>query len=124
MTTTGTRSPLLSVGLPVFNAASTLPLAISSIVAQTFRDWELLILDDGSSDSSVAVANGFRDSRIRVISDGRHAGLSERLNQAVALSRGRYFARMDADDCSYPERFERQLGFLQHNREVDLVGCQ
>jgi glycosyltransferase involved in cell wall biosynthesis len=115
--------PLISIGMPAFNCKRTLALAIRSILKQSYQNWELLVVEDGSSDETVEVARSFSDSRIRVMSDGRHKGLVARLNQAVAASRGRYFARMDADDVAYPERLEHQVEFLERHPEVHLLGC-
>lgn len=110
--------------MPVFNCERTLASAIRSILAQTSGDWELLVIDDGSTDHTVAIACGFEDSRVRVVLDGnRNQRLSARLNQGVQLARGRYIARMDGDDLSFPERLERQAAFLDVHPNVDLVGC-
>ncbi len=114
--------PMVTVGMAVYNCESTLPAALASIRMQTFRDWELLVIDDGSTDNTVAVAVSTGDARIRVITDGRHRRLAARLNECLELGRGHFFARMDGDDVSYPERLERQVRFLQENPTVDLVG--
>src|SRR5579871_2414525 len=98
--------PLVSVGMPVRNNERTLARAIASILGQTHPQLELILIDDGSSDGTLRVAQSFSDSRIRLFSDGQSLGLSTRLNQAIDVSGGRYFARMDGDDVSYPERFE------------------
>ena len=113
--------PEVSIGMPVRNCASTIAAAIRSIVHQTYARWELLVLDDGSSDRTVELVCGIRDPRIRIVRDGLHAGLPARLNQAVRLSRGRYFARMDADDVSFPERLQRQVAYLESHPGVDLL---
>jgi glycosyltransferase involved in cell wall biosynthesis len=109
--------------MPVFNCASTLGAAIRSVRLQTYSHWELLILDDGSTDDTVAVAGRFDDPRIRVLADSRNLGLACRLNQAVSIGKGEYFARMDGDDLCYPDRLERQVEFLQGSPEIDLVGA-
>jgi glycosyltransferase involved in cell wall biosynthesis len=114
-------SPIVSVGMPVFNCADTLALSIQSILNQAFTDWELLIIDDGSSDRTLNIARGFEDPRIQIV-DGRHnLRLPVRLNQAVQLSRGQYFARMDGDDIAYPERLTKQVAFLDQHPDVDLL---
>src|SRR5271157_2334580 len=95
--------PTVSIGMPVYNCARTLDIAIRSIVKQTFPNWELLLIDDGSADETVGICRSFCDPRVQVIADGAHKGLVARLNQAIDLSRGRYFARMDGDDVCYPE---------------------
>jgi glycosyltransferase involved in cell wall biosynthesis len=115
--------PLVTVGMPAFNCEQTLAVAIRSIIAQSYENWELLVIEDGSSDRTLEVARSFSDPRISVLFDHSHKGLVPRLNQAVATSRGEYFARMDADDVAYPERLERQVEYLQQHPEVDLLGC-
>jgi|ERR1051326_3647103 glycosyltransferase involved in cell wall biosynthesis len=111
----------LTVILPAFNSARTLGAAVASILTQSFVDWDLLVMDDGSSDSTVEIARSFGDSRIHVIADGIHRGLPIQLNRAVRMARGKYLARMDADDLAYPARFQKQVDFLDHNPEIDLV---
>jgi glycosyltransferase involved in cell wall biosynthesis len=111
----------VSIGIPFLNAGPTLADAVRSVLAQTYGDWELLLVDDGSSDGSVEIARGVRDPRVRVVSDGVRRGLPDRLNQIAALARGRYLARMDADDLMHPERLERQVRFLDADPRVDLV---
>lgn len=113
--------PLVTIGLPVYNAEATLHRAVRSIVNQTFQDWILLILDDGSKDASYEIAQSFRDDRIIAVSDGVNRGISARLNQAVAMTHGKYFCRMDADDIAFPDRFEKQIAFLESRPEIDLV---
>jgi len=114
--------PLVSIALPVYNGAETLAIAIRSILQQSIQEWELIILDDGSTDRSLEVIRSFDDPRIRLVEGGENIGLSARLNMAVELSKGTYFARMDQDDISLPERIETQLAFLQSHPEVDLLG--
>jgi glycosyltransferase involved in cell wall biosynthesis len=116
--------PLISIGLPAFNCEKTLEIAICSILHQAFDNWELLVMEDGSSDRTLEVARSFSDPRICVFTDQAHKGLAPRLNQAVALSCGKYFARMDADDVAYPERLERQVKYLEKHPEIDLLGCE
>jgi glycosyltransferase involved in cell wall biosynthesis len=117
-------APRVSVLLPCRNGSRTLALALRSMLAQTLTDFELLLLDDGSTDESVAIARNFNDDRIRVLSDGVGRGLSWRLNQGVSCARGTYVARMDADDVSFPPRLERQAAWLDAHPGVDLVGCR
>lgn len=118
------KSPLISVLLPVRDGAATLLPALRSIINQTVDNFELLVIDDGSRDSSVELARGMGDSRIRVLGDAQSRGLAARLNQGVEVARGKYIARMDADDLAFPERFARQLDFLEANADIDLVGCR
>jgi len=115
--------PLVSIGMPVRNCQETLQPALRSVLAQTFRDWELLLINDGSSDGTLKIAQQFKDPRIKIYHDGNFKGITTRLNQAIAMSQGQYFARMDGDDVAYPERFERQVNYLDQRRDIDLVGA-
>jgi glycosyltransferase involved in cell wall biosynthesis len=115
-------TPLVTVGIPFYNAQATLADAIRSVYAQTLTDWELILVDDGSSDGSLGIARSVDDSRVRVVSDGPNFGLSARLNQIAQLARGDYLARMDADDLMHPARLEAQLDFLRRQPDVDVVG--
>jgi putative peptidoglycan lipid II flippase len=117
-------SPLVTVAMPVFNAGRHLRLAVLSIVRQTFTDWELLIIDDGSTDHSLQEIDDIRDDRIRIFRDGTNKGLAVRLNEGIDLARGCYFARMDQDDVSYPERFARQVEALEKDPLLDLVAVR
>ena len=83
-----------------------------------------MVIDDGSTDDTLERTRSFEDDRIRIHSDGRSLGLAARLNQAIELSTGDYFARMDGDDIAYPERLERQVAVLDDAPEIDLVGSQ
>lgn len=115
--------PRLTIGLAMRNSAPTIDAAIRSILAQRFERWELVVLDDGSSDASVARVRGYADPRITVRVDGARRGLAARMNEAIELARGELFARMDADDIAYPERFERQIAYLDAHPNVDLLGA-
>jgi glycosyltransferase involved in cell wall biosynthesis len=116
-------SPLVSVIMSMRNSAATVGAAVRSIRRQSLGDWELIVIDDGSSDQSSAIVEGFHDQRIRIIRESRSAGLAARLNQAVALSKGEFIARMDADDICFPERLARQVARLREDPQLDLLGC-
>ena len=105
------------------NSALTVDAAVRSVLVQTLRDWEMIVIDDGSSDRSGDIVEGFNDERIRLVRESRSAGLAARLNQAVALSRGEFIARMDADDICFPERLARQVARLREDPHLDLIGC-
>jgi len=109
--------------MPVFNCEKTLATAIRSILNQTYGNWELLLMEDGSNDNTLNVARSFSDPRISVCTDHLHRGRVARLNLAVTMSRGEYFARMDGDDVAYPERLERQVEYLGRHPKIDLLGC-
>jgi len=115
--------PTVSVLLPVYNAEPYLRAAVESVLSQTFVDYELLAFDDGSTDGSLAILREYeaKDSRVRIFSrDNR--GLVPTLNELIVLARGRYLARMDADDISRPQRFEKQVMFLDSNPDYVLIG--
>jgi len=109
--------------MSVLNGASTVGAAVRSIQLQTLQNWELIVIDNGSADESGSVVSGFNDARIRLIREEPSAGLAVRLNQGVALSRGEFIARMDADDVCFPDRLERQVARLQQDPQLDLIGC-
>jgi hypothetical protein len=116
--------PALSVALSVFNGERYLAAAIDSVLAQTFTDFELLVLDDGSTDGTAAIicAAAARDGRVRpILRENR--GLIASLNELIAAARAPVVARMDADDICHPERFARQHAFLAARQEIGLVGC-
>jgi len=110
--------------MPIYNAGHQLRFAVLSLLGQSFRDWELLIIDDGSTDDALEGISDIRDPRTRILQDGRNKGLAARLNQAIDLARGSYFARMDQDDIAYPERFVSQLALLESRPELDVVAVR
>lgn len=111
----------ISVILPVYNAESYIERAVQSILSQTFRDFELICIDDGSSDSSLDILKQFDDPRIRLYTR-ENRGLIATLNEGLSYARYRYIARMDADDISLPERFEKQIQLMDRYR-LGVVGC-
>jgi glycosyltransferase involved in cell wall biosynthesis len=111
----------ITIGIPFYNAEAFLADAIRSIFAQTYQDWELLLVDDGSTDRSLDIAHSVRDPRVRVISDGQNKRLPYRLNQISAEARYDLIGRMDADDVISPARFEKQVAILEDHPEIDLV---
>ncbi len=112
---------ILSVILPVYNAEDFLHDSIQSILNQTFVDFELIIINDGSKDKSLEIINSFRDPRIVVVNQ-LNKGLAKSLNVGLELSKGRYIARMDADDIALPSKFEKQIKYLKHHPHVKLLG--
>ena len=118
-----TESPVVSVVLPLYNAEETIERAIESIRKQTFTAWELLVLDDGSTDRSPQIAQvvAGRDPRVTV-TRLEHSGLIATLNRGLKDSNAEYVARMDQDDVSLPHRLEKQVAFLEQNPGVAVVG--
>ena len=114
--------PRVSVVLCVYNQADYLPEAMGSILGQTLTDLELIVVDDGSTDSSPEVVRGFTDPRVRYVRNERNLGHAGSLNRGVALARGRYLAIMDSDDISLPERLARQVDFLDAHPDVAMCG--
>ncbi|MEO5643294.1 MAG: glycosyltransferase family 2 protein [Bacteroidia bacterium] len=114
------KQQLLSVVLPCYNAAEFLQEAINSVLSQTFSDFELIILDDGSTDNSGEIISKQTDPHIRVLRNEKNLGLIKTLNKGIAAAQGKYIARMDADDVSRPERFEKQISFLENNPAVGV----
>jgi glycosyltransferase involved in cell wall biosynthesis len=122
------KTPLLSVVMPVYNAAPFLDESIGSIVNQTFTDFEFVILDDGSTDGSGKILRDWetRDDRIRLFRSDRNLGLSGSSNLVVAKAKAPILARMDADDISHPDRLRRQWEIIKSRPDVVVVGtlCQ
>ncbi|KRD07467.1 hypothetical protein ASE21_18450 [Flavobacterium sp. Root901] len=114
--------PKVSVILPVYNCEKYIRESIESVLNQTFEDFELLIIDDCSTDSTVAIIENFDDSRINLIRKEKNTGLIYSLNYAVSIAKGEYIARMDGDDICLPQRFEKQLKFLEQNPNIILCG--
>lgn len=115
-------SPKVTVLMPVYNGETYLPEAIGSILNQTFADFEFLIIDDGSTDSSWNILNNFNDARIRLVKNNQNIGIAKTLNKGLQLAKGNYVARMDADDRCFPERLQRQKAFLDENLNFAMVG--
>jgi glycosyltransferase involved in cell wall biosynthesis len=118
-------SPAVSVLLPFYNAAPTLARAVNSISAQTFTNWELLLLNDGSTDGSLHIAQQLAaaDVRIKIFSNDTNCGIAHTLNTGITNATAPLLARMDADDWSHPERFAKQVAHLDQHPETGLVGC-
>lgn len=117
-------SPKVSVLMSVYNNEATVDASITSIVRQTFADWEMILWNDASTDSSAEKLTAWtqRDSRIRLFSNTHNLGLAASLNLALQKSEGIYIARMDGDDVSLPERFEKQVAFLDSHPQYAILG--
>ena len=108
--------------MPVYNAANFLEQAVKSILDQTFTDWELIAINDGSTDNSSSIIKAFKCSRI-VLIEQRNQGVAVALNVGIEKARGQFIARMDADDVCDKKRFAKQVDFLDKHAEIDVVGC-
>lgn len=118
-----TISPLISVILPVYNSEAYIRESIESILNQTYVNFEFLILNDGSTDKSEEIILSYNDSRIKYHKHP-NCGLAGTLNKGIELSMGEIIARQDQDDISLPERFKKQINFLNNNPEIILVGTR
>ena len=117
--------PRISVIMSVYNSERFLREAVDSILSQTFRDFEFIIINDGSSDSSLNILKKYaeQDNRILLINQ-ENIGLTKSLNKAIELTNGELIARMDADDISRPERFAQQVAYLDSNPDCVALGCE
>lgn len=114
--------PFVTVLMPVYNAERYVGEAIDSILNQSYLFFELVIINDGSTDSSEKVIRSYSDNRIVIVNNEENKGLIETLNKGLSLAKGTYIARMDADDISTPDRLEKQVSFLETNPAIGLVG--
>ena len=116
----------ISVLMGIYNCADTLPAAIDSILTQTYTDWELILCDDGSADNTYAVAEYYRErypDKIVLLKNEQNQGLNFTLNRCLSQATGAYIARMDGDDVSLPERFEKELAALEADPTLAVVSC-
>lgn len=115
---------IVTIAIPFYNAEKYLALAIKSVIQQTYNHWELILIDDGSTDHSLAIARTYeaKDKRIRIYSDGKNMNLGHRLNEITKLTHTVYLARMDADDIMHPDRIVTQIKILEQFPEIDVLG--
>lgn len=116
------NTPLVTIGIPCYNAAKFIEIAVHSVLNQTFSNFELIITDDGSTDRTLEILRQIKDPRLKLIVDKENHGISYRLNQQIDMAQGKYFVRMDADDIMFPDRVEKQILFLESHPDVDVVG--
>lgn len=120
------KQPLISVLMAIYNCESTLDEAVSCIIHQTYSDWELILIDDCSSDNTYSLAQKLAESddRIKLFRNGKNLTLAPTLNRCLEKASGKYIARMDGDDICALDRFEKELTFLEDNPKYALVSCQ
>lgn len=116
------KTPKISVLMPVYNAEKFLKEAIDSILNQTFKDFEFLIINDASTDRSKGIILSYKDPRIRYFENRKNLGVARTLNSGLRLAKGKYIARMDADDISLPDRFKKQVKFMEKNPQTAVCG--
>lgn len=112
----------VSIILPAYNAAETIGEAMESMISQTWTDWELIVINDGSKDQTADVIRSYKDERIRYIENEGNKGLIYTLNRGLELATGEYIARMDADDISLPTRLEKQVQYMDSHKDVVVLG--
>lgn len=120
------KQPLVSIVLPVYNAGDFLVEAILSVINQTYKNWELICVDDASIDNSLSILQEFalHDQRIKIYSNPRNLGVALTSNFAISKTKGKFLSRMDADDVMFPNKIEKQVKFLLKNPGVVIVGGQ
>jgi glycosyltransferase involved in cell wall biosynthesis len=116
-------TPIVSVLMSVHNGQDFLREAIESILNQTYRDFEFIVVDDASTDNSLNILKSFSDPRLKILEVEKNIGLVDALNLALKQAKGKYVARMDADDVSYPDRFAQQILRFKESPELVLLGC-
>lgn len=115
------NKPAISVLMPVYNAEKYLAEAIESILNQSFDDFEFIIIDDASTDTSSAIIHSYNDSRIRYYKNEQNLGISQTLNRGIDLARADWIARMDADDISFPNRLEKQCEYISKHPDSGMI---
>lgn len=115
---------MVTIGLPCYNAGATLVWCVQSILSQTFTDWLLIAIDDGSKDETLSILKSYNDDRIKVIADGENLGLAARLNQIARITETELLFRMDSDDIMFPSRVEKQVAFMNSHVDCDLLGSE
>ena len=115
------KDPMITVLMPVYNGERYLKIAIESILNQTYKDFELLIINDGSTDSSENIILSYKDDRIRYMKNDKNIKLIKTLNKGIDLAKGQFIARMDCDDVAMPDRLEKQLKLFQEHPDLDFV---
>jgi glycosyltransferase involved in cell wall biosynthesis len=114
--------PIITVLMPAYNAAEFIAQAVDSVLQQSFTGFELLVVDDGSSDNTISIVQSFSDKRIRLL-QLPHKGIAAALNRGLEAALGKYIARFDADDICYPRRLQVQVDFLSANPDFIVCGC-
>jgi glycosyltransferase involved in cell wall biosynthesis len=116
------QRPLISVIMPVYNGMPYLKQAVKSILEQSYKNFELIIVDDKSTDGTYLFLKKIKDKRVKILSNSKNLGIARSLNRAINNSRGQYIARMDADDISVGNRLDVQLKFLQDDSSIGICG--
>jgi len=116
--------PLVNIIMSVYNSEEWINYSVKSILNQTYKNIELIVIDDCSTDNTKTILESYNDSRIKLVLNNKNMGLTNNLNHALFLCKGKYVARMDADDIAYENRIEKQVYFLETHEEIDVLGTQ
>ena len=116
------KKPKVTVLMSVYNGEKYLREAVDSILAQTFKDFEFIIINDGSTDKTAEILKSYKDARIKIVNNDKNIGLTKSLNKGLKMARGKYIARQDADDISFPKRLETQVRYLEEHKSIIAVG--
>lgn len=120
--TGGESSPLVSVVMPSYNCEKYIGEAIESVLNQTYKNWELIIIEDGSADNSLEIIQNYRDKRIKLLCNELNRGIADATNRGIKESAGRYVALLDDDDIAEKNRLELQVNYLENHAEIDILG--
>lgn len=115
------KEPIVTIGISFYNPGKLLELAIRSVFAQSYKNWELILIDDGSTDGSFEMCKNIKDKRIKIFSDRKNLGLAARKNQIIELATGEYIAWLDADDIMHPKRVEIKLKYMEENPQLEAI---
>lgn len=118
-----TIEPLVSVVIPAYNAKSYIRAAVDSMLNQTYVNIEVIVIDDGSTDGTLEVLSDINDARLKIFKNDKNMKIVATLNKGMKIAAGKYIARMDADDYSYPDRILKQVNFMEVNESVAVLGC-
>lgn len=113
---------ILSIIMPVCNRENYIAASVKSILSQTFTNFEFIIVNDGSTDKTVEIIKSFKDKRIQLIENNENKGIVYSRNRGLALAKGQYIGMFDSDDIAFPEKFEKQIQFLNNNPDIGMVG--
>ena len=114
--------PTLSIVMPVYNTEKFVKKTIESLLNQTYKDFELIVIDDGSTDNSIEIIKKFADNRIKIFSNDSNKGIVYSRNRGNAEALGRFIAPFDSDDIALPDKFEKQISFLEQHPEFGMLG--
>ena len=117
------HNPVISVIMSTYNEEKNIETSLKSLLDQTFGDFEIIVVDDASTDNTRNIIQGFRDERIHLICNEENQGLTKNLNKALKYAKGKYIARMDGDDIAFPKRFEEQYKYMEKHADTMLVSC-